>query len=75
MAHHTGHGIGLAAWEEPWFGQFSEVILEAGMTVAVEPGLYMQGIGGMRLEGNYLVTPDGNERLDAFPSTLIECRS
>lgn len=73
MAHHAGHGLGLAAWEEPWLGQSSEVIIEAGMTVAIEPGLYRPGIGGMRVEGNFLVTTDGVERLDGFASMLIEC--
>jgi Xaa-Pro aminopeptidase len=73
MTHHVGHGIGLRAWEEPWLGRSCDILIEAGMTVAIEPGRYVAGVEGMRLEGNYLVTAEGAERLDAFPSTLIEC--
>ena len=73
MTHHTGHGIGLQPWEDPWIGHESELEIEAGMVVAIEPGLYLPGVEGMRLEGNFLVTAAGAERLDSFPSTLIEC--
>ena len=41
------------------------------MTIAIEPGLYVPGWGGMRLEGNYLITATGFDRLDRCPSTLI----
>ena len=41
------------------------------MSIAIEPGLYLPGWGGMRLEGNYLVTASGFERLDRFPSALV----
>jgi Xaa-Pro aminopeptidase len=71
MAHHSGHGIGLLAWEEPWIGPGTPGVLEEGMIIALEPGLYVPGWGGMRLEGNYLVTATGFERLDRFPSALI----
>jgi len=71
MGHHSGHGIGLLAWEEPWIGPGAAATLAEGMTIAIEPGLYLPGWGGMRLEGNYLVTASGFERLDRFPSALI----
>ena len=71
MGHHSGHGIGLLAWEEPWIGPDAPGTLTEGMTIAIEPGLYLPGWGGMRLEGNYLVTAAGFERLDRFPSALI----
>jgi Xaa-Pro aminopeptidase len=71
MGHHSGHGIGLLAWEEPWIGPDTPGTLTEGMTIAIEPGLYLPGWGGMRLEGNYLVTASGFERLDRFPSALV----
>jgi len=71
MAHHSGHGVGLLAWEEPWIGPGTPGELAEGMIIALEPGLYVPGWGGMRLEGNYLVTATGFERLDRFPSALI----
>jgi len=71
MSHHVGHGLGLQAWEEPWIGPGSSGVLTEGMIIALEPGLYVAGWGGMRLEGNYLITATGFERLDRFPSMLI----
>ena len=71
MTHHSGHGFGLLAWEDPWLGPGVGGPLVAGTVLAIEPGLYLPGWGGMRLEGNYLITPTGHERLDAFPSALI----
>jgi Xaa-Pro aminopeptidase len=70
MPHHTGHGIGLLPWEEPWIGRDSERILVPGQAVAVEPGLYLEGWGGIRFEANYLITATGCERLDSYPMEL-----
>lgn len=72
MAHHTGHGIGLFAWEEPWIGPGGdpEARLVDGDVICLEPGLYLPGWGGMRLEWIFRVSVDGPERLDRFPSTL-----
>jgi Xaa-Pro aminopeptidase len=71
MTHHSGHGVGLLAWEDPWIGPGAPGALAEGMAIAIEPGLYVPGWGGMRLEGNYLITATGFDRLDRFPSTLI----
>jgi Xaa-Pro aminopeptidase len=71
MQHHAGHGIGLLAWEVPWIGPGTEGCLQSGDAIAIEPGLYLPEWGGMRVEGNYLVTDAGVERLDAFPRALI----
>ncbi len=60
---HSGHGIGLGHPEPPYFVPESSDTLEAGDVVAVEPGLYVEGTGGMRYERNYLITPDGFETL------------
>ena len=71
MGHHSGHGVGLFAWEDPWIGPGAPGVLAEGMVIAIEPGLYVPEWGGMRLEGNYLITATGFDRLDRFPSTLI----
>jgi Xaa-Pro aminopeptidase len=67
LPHHVGHGIGLAAWEAPWIGGDSTEVLEPGNVVAIEPGVYLAGVGGVRIESNYLVTDGGYERLDSTP--------
>jgi Xaa-Pro aminopeptidase len=60
---HAGHGVGLGHPEPPFFVPHSRETLVAGDVVAIEPGQYVAGIGGMRYEHNYLVTADGFERL------------
>ena len=61
--HHAGHGIGLAHPEPPILVPHSDDVLVAGDVVTLEPGLYVDGIGGIRIEHNYLITKDGYERL------------
>jgi Xaa-Pro aminopeptidase len=56
---HSGHGLGLGHPEPPYFVPNSADTLEIGDVVALEPGLYLEGEGGMRYERNYLITPDG----------------
>lgn len=63
FAHHAGHGIGLAHPEAPILVPDSNDVLLAGDVVTLEPGLYVQGIGGIRIEHNYLITDSGYERL------------
>ena len=63
FAHHAGHGIGLAHPEAPILVPDSEDVLMAGDVITLEPGLYVQGIGGIRIEHNYLITETGYERL------------
>jgi Xaa-Pro aminopeptidase len=63
LGHHAGHGIGLAHPEPPILVPESEDTLLAGDVVTLEPGLYVAGIGGMRIENNYLVTDDSAEKL------------
>lgn len=58
-----GHGVGLALHEDPWLVSGEVGVLEAGMVIAVEPGAYLPGWGGVRLEEMLLVTADGAERL------------
>ncbi len=61
--HHAGHGIGLAHPEAPILVPESTDVLRAGDVVTLEPGSYVEGVGGMRIEHNYLITDDGYERL------------
>jgi Xaa-Pro aminopeptidase len=60
---HSGHGLGLGHPEPPYFVPQSDDVLQAGDVVAVEPGLYIEGEGGMRYERNYLIRDDGFETL------------
>lgn len=68
--HHAGHGLGLAHPEPPFFVARSEGELVAGDVVTLEPGLYVDGVGGVRIEHNYLVTAGGFERLSGHEITL-----
>lgn len=63
LAHHCGHGLGMEHPEPPILVPESDDILLAGDVVTIEPGLYIEGVGGMRFEHNYLVRDDGFERL------------
>jgi len=77
MFHHAGHGIGIAvgkgAHYPPFVVPHSPDILQEGMVLTLEPGLYVPGKGGMRLEDNYIVTANGCRPLGTFPKTLVEC--
>jgi len=64
--HGTGHGFGLDIHEPPRLGKKQEVLLQKGMIVTVEPGLYYPGIGGCRIEDDVLVTDTGCEILSNF---------
>jgi Xaa-Pro aminopeptidase len=61
--HHSGHGIGLGHPDPPYLTPGSEDVLVEGDVVTLEPGLYVDGIGGMRFERNYLITASGFELL------------
>jgi Xaa-Pro aminopeptidase len=68
--HHAGHGTGCHPHEAPFFIPASNQPLEAGMVVTLEPGVYCDGLGGMRIEDNFLITKTGCERLSKFPHGL-----
>jgi Xaa-Pro aminopeptidase len=61
--HSTGHGVGVEIHEAPWVGPTSQDTLEPGMIITVEPGIYLQGWGGVRIEDTLLVTKTGYEIL------------
>lgn len=57
--HRTGHGLGLSVHEEPYISPVNELVLEEGMVFTIEPGIYIAGLGGVRVEDDVLVTADG----------------
>ncbi len=71
--HHSGHAYGLFQQERPYIIPTETMPLEEGMILTLEPGLYFEGWGGMRLEGNWVITASGARRLDRFPSQLAVC--
>ncbi|HXG08611.1 MAG TPA: Xaa-Pro peptidase family protein [Gemmataceae bacterium] len=68
--HHAGHGLGLTHPEDPYFVPNANQTLLAGDVVTLEPGLYIEGIGGIRIEHNYLITNQGYERLSNHTISL-----
>lgn len=72
--HGLGHGVGLDIHEAPRLRKESDVALEPGMVVTVEPGIYLPDWGGIRIEDDVLVTPDGCEILTHVPKTLDSIR-
>lgn len=72
FGHSTGHGVGLEVHENPSLSYKSEAKLEAGMVVTVEPGIYVPGVGGCRIEDDVLVTETGHERLTHATKELIQ---
>jgi Xaa-Pro aminopeptidase len=71
FVHGTGHGVGLEIHEEPRVAASARDTLEPGSVVTVEPGVYLPGVGGVRIEDTVVVTPDGADPLTAFPKHLV----
>ena len=71
FGHSTGHGIGLEVHEGPALSFKSNIVLEPGMVVTVEPGIYVPGLGGVRIEDDTLITLDSNEALTHSTKELI----
>ena len=68
--HGTGHGVGLEIHEPPYIGSKAQDILKKGQVVTVEPGLYYNGIGGVRIEDLVVVTSKGCRNLTKLPKFL-----
>jgi Xaa-Pro aminopeptidase len=73
--HPICHGVGARAHEPPYPHQAGGGTFEEGMVLAVEPGAYWPGGGGLRVEDNFLVTADGLEKLSGFPDGVVRCPS
>jgi Xaa-Pro aminopeptidase len=73
--HPICHGVGARAHEPPYPHQAGGGEFEEGMVLAVEPGAYWPGGGGLRVEDNFLVTSDGVEKLSSFPDGVVPCRT
>jgi Xaa-Pro aminopeptidase len=74
FGHGLGHGIGLEVHEAPAVRAESTDSLEAGNVVSCEPGIYLPGVGGVRIEDMVLVTDEGRERLTQAPKDLTTVR-
>jgi Xaa-Pro aminopeptidase len=70
--HSTGHGLGLEIHEPPRLGKKDKTVLQAGMAITIEPGVYVEGWGGIRIEDTVLVTEAGCEILTPTGKELRE---
>ncbi|MEK4230934.1 M24 family metallopeptidase [Solibacillus sp. FSL H8-0538] len=72
LLHRTGHGVGLRNHEGPYIAEGSNEILEENMVITIEPGIYIEGVGGYRHSDTIRVTKDGYEVLTTFPTDLVD---
>jgi Xaa-Pro aminopeptidase len=70
-SHPVAHGVGARAHEPPYAHQAAPATIEEGMVLAIEPGAYWEGGGGLRLEDNFLIKADGAEKLSPFPDGVV----
>jgi Xaa-Pro aminopeptidase len=70
-SHPICHGVGARAHEPPYPHQAGAGVFEEGMVLAIEPGVYWEGGGGLRVEDNFLIGRDGAEKLSPFPDGVV----
>ncbi|MBX7214867.1 MAG: Xaa-Pro peptidase family protein [Thermoflexales bacterium] len=75
FTHRTGHGLGLEIHEPPYMSAANPLVLEPGMVFTIEPGIYVEGLGGVRIEDNIVVTETGGESLTTFTRDLLTLRN
>ena len=71
FTHRTGHGLGTEPHEEPYIYAENPLLLEPGMVFTVEPGIYLPGQAGARVEDDVVITADGSESLSTMPRELV----
>ncbi|UOE95911.1 Xaa-Pro peptidase family protein [Alkalihalobacillus sp. LMS39] len=71
FGHSTGHGLGMEVHEAPGLSVKSDVVLRPGMVVTVEPGIYISGVGGTRIEDDTLITENGNRSFTKSTKELL----
>jgi len=72
ILHRTGHGFGITGHEPPWVALGSENVLTKNMVISIEPGIYIEGVGGFRHSDTVLVTDNGCVSLTEYPDSLDE---
>jgi len=71
FTHRTGHGLGLDIHEPPYIAGGNRTLLQSGMTFTIEPGVYLPGLGGVRIEDDVVVTANGAKSLTSYTRKLL----